>query len=114
MDVDGSDDTTGSDAREHIKTFSPDILLVAFGHPKQELWIEKHLNEFPSLKAVVGVGGTFDYWSGSKKRAPLTLRAFGLEWLWRLICEPKRWKRILNAVIVFPVLAIRGRFVVKA
>lgn len=109
VNADGSDDAQGIEARNRIKTFAPHILLVAFGHPKQEMWIEKHLNEFSSLKAIVGVGGTFDYWSGEKKRAPELLRAFGLEWLWRVISEPKRWKRILNAVIVFPVLAVKER-----
>lgn len=107
--LDGSDDATGVDARRRITNFAPDILLVAFGHPKQEQWIAKHIKEFPGLKVVVGVGGTFDYWSGVAMRAPMFFRALGLEWLWRLLREPKRVRRIIRAVFVFPILAITDR-----
>lgn len=86
----------------------PDILLVAFGHPKQERWIKTHQAVFPSTKIIVGVGGTFDYWAGSS-RAPSWMRLTGLEWLYRLFREPKRWKRITTAVIVFPMLVIAER-----
>ncbi|GMU25579.1 WecB/TagA/CpsF family glycosyltransferase [Patescibacteria group bacterium] len=86
----------------------PDILLVAFGHPKQERWIERHRTMFTSAKIIVGVGGTFDYWAGTS-RAPSWMRRSGLEWLYRLYREPKRWKRIATAVIVFPILAIADR-----
>lgn len=103
---DGTDDSDGTEARSRLARFAPQILLVAFGHPKQEMWIAKHVNEFPSVKAVVGVGGTLDYWAGTKKRAPTNVRALGLEWLYRLSKEPIRWKRILNALVVFPVTAI--------
>lgn len=106
VDRDGTDDDAGAASRQRMIRFVPDILLVAFGHPKQEHWIQRHLPEFPSLKAIVGVGGTFDFWAHAAVRAPSWMRAFGLEWLWRLITEPKRWKRIWNAVVVFPLSAI--------
>ena len=102
---DGSDDEKGASDRASMKSFDPHILLVAFGHPKQEMWISKHRHDFPSLKMVIGVGGTFDYWAGARHRAPAFLQSIGLEWLWRLMVEPSRWRRILNAVFVFPVLA---------
>lgn len=50
----------------------------------------------------MGVGGAFDFLTGKIRRAPGWLRTIGLEWLWRLILQPKRWKRIWNAVIIFP------------
>ncbi|MFA4954676.1 MAG: WecB/TagA/CpsF family glycosyltransferase [Patescibacteria group bacterium] len=100
--TDGSDDDEGAEARFRLTQFAPDILLVAYGHPKQEAWILRHLAELPSVKIAVGVGGTLDYWSGSKKRAPAIFRTLGLEWSYRLFAEPKRWKRIADAVIIFP------------
>ncbi len=106
VDEEGCEDLVGQAARSRIATTAPDILFVAFGHPKQEMWIAKHLNEFPTVKVVVGIGGTFDFWSGTKKRAPIWMQTIGMEWLWRLIQEPQRWKRIWNAVVVFPLLAI--------
>lgn len=106
---DGSDDAAGEEARMRLTQFAPHVLLVAFGHPKQERWIEKYLRDFPSVKAIIGVGGTLEYWAGTKKRAPSWMRAFGLEWLWRLIQEPRRWKRIVDAVIVFPIFAMTDR-----
>ncbi|MCR4278570.1 MAG: WecB/TagA/CpsF family glycosyltransferase [bacterium] len=80
----------------------PDVVFVALGHPKQEAWIEKHLNDMQNSKIVMGVGGTIDFWSGTAKRAPKIFQILGLEWTWRLIIEPWRWKRIFNAVILFP------------
>jgi N-acetylglucosaminyldiphosphoundecaprenol N-acetyl-beta-D-mannosaminyltransferase len=83
------------------------LLLVAYGAPKQDLWIENHLKELPSVRVAMGVGGTFDFISGRQIRAPKFLRALGLEWLWRLIREPSRFPRIFNAVIRFPWLVLR-------
>jgi N-acetylglucosaminyldiphosphoundecaprenol N-acetyl-beta-D-mannosaminyltransferase len=83
---------------------SPDILFVALGAPKQERWIFENLNKLESVKLAMGVGGAFDFLSGKTKRAPLWMRKIGLEWFWRLIIEPRRVKRIIDAVIVFPVI----------
>lgn len=55
------------------------------------------------IKLAVGVGGSFDYLTGKAKRAPKWMQFFGVEWLWRLLLQPKRFKRIWNAVIVFPI-----------
>ncbi len=85
---------------------APDILLVAFGHPKQEMWISKHLKELPSVKIAVGVGGSFDYISGKIKRPNKLFIIFRLEWLGRLINNPKRIVRIFKAVIIFPIIFI--------
>lgn len=102
----GEEDDATEEARGRMMQFSPHVLLVAMGHPRQEAWIAQHRKDFPELKAVVGVGGTFRFWSGKSKRAPHFMRSFGLEWLWRLIVEPYRWKRIFNAVVIFPALVI--------
>lgn len=83
---------------------SPDILLVAFGHGKQEKWIYENLKHLPSVRIAMGVGGAFDVLSGKIHRAPRLLRRFGLEWLWRLLVQPSRIGRILKATIFFPYL----------
>ncbi len=93
-----------------INQLKPDILLVGFGAPKQEKWISYYLSKLPSVKLAIGVGGTFDYLSSSILRAPKFFRKIGLEWLWRLIRQPKRLFRIIRAVIVFPILVIIDRF----
>jgi N-acetylglucosaminyldiphosphoundecaprenol N-acetyl-beta-D-mannosaminyltransferase len=103
---DGAEDEATEMARERMMLFSPHILLVAFGHPRQERWIASHRNDFADLRAAVGVGGTFTFWSGRIKRAPAWMRAVGIEWFFRLIQEPKRWRRIWNAVVVFPIVAL--------
>ncbi len=88
----------------------PAVLFLALGAPKQEKWIARNLRKMPSVKLAMGVGGAFDFISGQVPRAPKFLRAIGLEWLWRLFCQPWRIKRIFKAVIVFPCLVIRSVF----
>ncbi len=95
-------DTEKNDAVvDDIILSAPDILFVAFGHKKQEKWIYGFLPELPSVRVAMGVGGSFDFISGKVKRAPATVRRLGLEWLYRLIREPKRIKRIFKATIIF-------------
>jgi len=103
------DDSSLVMQQEMTQTY-PDVILVALGHPKQEAWIAKHLTELQASKIVVGVGGTIDFWSGKAKRAPRIFQYVGLEWAWRLLAEPKRWKRIFNAVFLFPLELMRDRF----
>lgn len=71
-----------------------DILFVAFGSPKQEQWIAQNLHRLP-VTAALGVGGAFDFISGKVSRAPQLIRTIGLEWLFRLIRQPWRFKRQL-------------------
>jgi len=80
-----------------------EILLVGLGAPEQERFIFEALQRklFPNLKLAIGVGGTFDFWTGKQRRAPLLLRKIGLEWLWRLFCQPNRFLRIWRATGVF-------------
>lgn len=91
---------------QEIKKFRPDILVVAFGAPKQEIWINKYKNELP-VHVFIGVGGSLDYYSGVRSVPPKWMASLGLEWLWRVVHEPKRIDRIFRAVVVFPVLAVK-------
>ncbi|HBB02991.1 MAG: teichoic acid biosynthesis protein, N-acetylglucosaminyldiphosphoundecaprenol [Candidatus Peregrinibacteria bacterium GW2011_GWF2_38_29] len=94
---------------EKINDSKADILFVAYGAPKQEIWIHENLPKLTHIKLAMGVGGTFDFIAKSKKRAPKFMRNIGLEWLFRLVQEPKRIKRIWNAVIKFPYTVMKKR-----
>ena len=85
---------------EKIVKAEPDIILVALGIPMQEELIYKHLNKF-NKGIFVGVGGSFDVISGCKKRAPKIFIKMNLEWLYRIIKEPSRFKRFYNNNIKF-------------
>ncbi|MFD2446714.1 WecB/TagA/CpsF family glycosyltransferase [Bacillus sp. CGMCC 1.16607] len=80
---------------EKINASGANILFVALGSPKQELWIRENMPRL-NVKVFQGVGGSFDVFSGKIKRAPAFYRKFGLEWLYRLMKEPKRIKRQMN------------------
>jgi N-acetylglucosaminyldiphosphoundecaprenol N-acetyl-beta-D-mannosaminyltransferase len=87
--------------RARIEAARPDVLLVAYGAPAQDLWIARN-QSWLNVPVAIGVGGAFDYISGQVLRAPGWLRRLGLEWLFRLIRQPWRWKRIWTAVVRFP------------
>ena len=95
---------------------APDILLVAFGHNKQEKWIYENVKHLPTVKIAMGVGGAFDFIAGfdyaghTVRRAPCFLRKIGLEWLYRLILQPWRLRRILKAIVVFVSLVIHNKY----
>ncbi len=90
---------------ERITKASPKILLVGFGAPRQELFIARYAKQL-KVPVMIGVGGTLDFWSGRVERAPEWMRGLSLEWLWRVYREPKRLKRIVRAVVVFPLLVL--------
>ncbi len=101
-----------SDAQEilqRINASGASLLFVAYGSPSQDLWIDAHLHAMPSVRVAMGVGGTFDFLAGTQRRAPLWMRSLGLEWLYRFMKQPSRWRRIWNAVGVFPLLIIARR-----
>lgn len=111
---DGILDERSENALHRMQLFAPDVLLVALGGgTKQERWIARYMGDIPCLRVVVGVGGTFDYWTGRIPRAPRFFQRIGLEWLWRLFQEPKRIGRIFTAVIIFPYLYIKSVFAEK-
>lgn len=84
-----------------INESQPDILLIGFGAPRQELFIQKHSSEL-KVKSMIGIGGSFDFYS-NKKRAPLWMQKLKIEWLHRSMFEPGHWRRALRAVVVFPI-----------
>jgi N-acetylglucosaminyldiphosphoundecaprenol N-acetyl-beta-D-mannosaminyltransferase len=90
----GEPKVENSEVIRRINRFKPDILLVAYGMKKQEFWIDEYLDEL-DVGIVMGVGRSFDYYSGELKRAPVWVRKMGMEWLYSLIKEPNRLKRQL-------------------
>jgi len=92
------------EAIKRINNFKPHLLFVAYGAPMQEKWIANNLIKL-KVKVAMGVGGAFDYLAGKALRAPKIIQKLNLEWLWRLVHEPWRWKRQLKlAKFVFLVL----------
>lgn len=77
-----------------LQTEQPDIICVGLGVPRQEFWIAQNRHLCPHA-VWIGVGGSYDIWSGAKDRAPLWMRKIHLEWLYRLYQEPWRWRRML-------------------
>ncbi len=89
-----------------INGFSPDIVWVGIGAPRQEKWMASHLGRL-NARVLIGVGAAFDFLSGAKRQAPRWMQRSGLEWLFRLIAEPRRlWRRYLigNTAFVWLIL----------
>jgi N-acetylglucosaminyldiphosphoundecaprenol N-acetyl-beta-D-mannosaminyltransferase len=91
-----------------INGFEPDYLLVAYGSPWQDIWIEEN-RPYLRARVAIGVGGVLDEWAGEVAICPKWIDQIGLKWLWRVIHEPWRWKRILR-VIKFGLLVLLDRF----
>jgi N-acetylglucosaminyldiphosphoundecaprenol N-acetyl-beta-D-mannosaminyltransferase len=85
-----------------INSHKPQVLLVAYGHPNQELWIDR-MSDRLGVAVAIGVGGAFDYLTGRIPRAPAWMRRAGLEWLFRLVRQPWRIRRMA----VLPLYALR-------
>ena len=91
---------TGKDNKnliEKINLFKPDLLLVGFGHEKQEKWMAENLDKL-EIKVAMGVGGAIDYLAKPWLRAPGIVRLLGLEWGWRLMLQPWRIRRQLALI----------------
>ncbi|WIF95312.1 WecB/TagA/CpsF family glycosyltransferase [Caminicella sporogenes] len=80
---------------EKINKANPDVLFVALGAPRQEKWIYKNRKRL-NAKVAIGVGGSVDIWAGTAKRAPVIYQKLGLEWFYRLLKEPWRYKRMTS------------------
>jgi N-acetylglucosaminyldiphosphoundecaprenol N-acetyl-beta-D-mannosaminyltransferase len=93
---------------KEINHFKPALLFVAFGAPKQEFWMDRWIRKL-DVGGVMVVGGALDYFTGLAKKPPKLLSSLGLEWLWRLINDPRRIKRIFNALVVFPLTLYFGQ-----
>src|SRR5439155_11478568 len=98
----------GSPGPEHdeealrcIREARPDLLMVAYGSPEQELWFVRNRDRL-GVPVAIGVGGSFDFIAGRARRAPRLLQRAHLEWLWRLLMEPWRIRRMA----VLPVYAV--------
>lgn len=94
------EDAAGITAR--VRAARPHLLFVAYGAPAQDLWLARHLaacvSDPPHGLLGMGVGGTFDYLAGVRPYAPAWVRRSGFEWLYRLIQQPRRWRRQLDLV----------------
>lgn len=112
----GIEDITNIKKSEEEEIFSiitdmkPHLILVSFGSPHQEKWIWKNKKRFKNI-VCMGVGGSFDYLSGQIKRPPLLLRKIGLEWLYRLVIQPWRWRRQMRLIrFIWEVFKLKYRF----
>jgi len=104
--LDEQDNTT---ILNRIRAAKPDILLVAFGNPKQDLWLARHRNDLNDLNVpvAIGIGGTLEFLAGVVNRAPDWMQNSGLEWLYRVVQEPRRLaSRYINDFtgLFFPML----------
>lgn len=93
---------------ESLKSASPGLTLVALGSPKQEFF-NRDAKKYLKHGLLIGVGGSFDVWSGEVKRAPKIFQKLGLEWLYRTITQPSRLKRIFPALPKFLIRVLRER-----
>ncbi len=93
-----------------ISNLKFNMVLACQGMKKQEEWIIANKDKIDS-RVFMGVGGSLDFLTGFTKRAPGWMRVIGLEWLWRGLQKPGHWKRIFNAVVVFPLLVVREKLI---
>lgn len=89
----GPDEMGWAKVAPWLRATQPDILFIAYGHPKQDFWIDRHRADLP-VAVALGVGGAFDFVAGVTVRAPRWMRRLGFEWLHRLIRQPWRWRRM--------------------
>lgn len=95
-----------------LKILQPRLVLCALGSPKQEEFIAKSKTMLPD-SLFIGVGGSFDVWSGVVQRAPEIYQKLGLEWLYRTVKEPQRFKRIFPTLPLFVLNVLREKFIPK-
>lgn len=106
----GVGELESEDAFARINDADPDILWVGLGSPKQDYWMHLHRDKL-KVPVIVGVGAAFDFIAGTKPQAPAWMRRSGLEWFFRLCCEPRRlWKRYLIGNAKFICYLVRDMF----
>ena len=96
---------------QEMVDFKPNILFCTLGAPWQEKFIYHNIEKILSVKLAIGVGGAFDFLTSKLKRAPKFIQMIGLEWVWRLILQPWRIKRMYKAAVIFPWEYIKWRFI---
>lgn len=79
---------------DRIRRRRTDVLLVCLGFPLQERWILENRDALAGVRVAAGLGGSLDVWAGRVRRAPRPLRAVGLEWAWRMLCQPERLRHL--------------------
>ncbi|MEG0473693.1 MAG: WecB/TagA/CpsF family glycosyltransferase [Solibacillus sp.] len=99
---DGFFDWNNNTIAEEAAALEPDLIFIALGVPRQEQWISENIGKF-SHGVFIGIGGSFDVIAGTVKRAPVIWQKLNLEWLYRLLKQPSRWKRML----VLPQFALK-------
>ena len=107
LDIDKKESLTDEETNK-INSFEPKLVFVTLGAPVQEKLIWHEFKKWPSARLSLAVGGSFDFLTNKIKRAPKIVRQLGIEWLWRLIKQPKRFKRIWNATVVFGLKAFNS------
>lgn len=104
-----NDDKEIADVLALINASGASVLIVGLGAPKQEIWIERHRSAMPDVKIFMGVGATIDYEADAVDRAPRWMTRNGLEWLYRITMEPKRyWRRYLRDTEFFWLVLLDG------
>lgn len=98
-----------ADLVKEINESGAEFLCAALGAPKQEKFIYEHRNEFINIRAGIGVGGSLDVWAGTVKRAPQFYQEHGLEWLYRFIQEPSRYKRMAQLPLFMVKVIAKGK-----
>ncbi len=83
-----------ADTIPRVRAARPDVLLVAYGSPAQEFWIARN-KDLVGVPVGIGVGGALDYLAGVQRRAPALVRRLWLDWAFRLVTQPRRWRRML-------------------
>ena len=90
-----------------INNAHPDLLIIGLGAPKQEIWIGAHREQINSGLALC-VGATIDFLAGEQRRAPIWMRKFALEWMHRLLSDPRRlFRRYMGDALSFPLIVFR-------
>jgi N-acetylglucosaminyldiphosphoundecaprenol N-acetyl-beta-D-mannosaminyltransferase len=102
------DEAKNREIIDRIREAAPDVLIVGLGAPKQELWVYRHSDELKSVPVALCAGATIDFLAGSKARAPRWMRKVGVEWMHRVVTEPRRLApRYASDALRFPQLVLR-------
>lgn len=94
---------------KHINEHKTDMLFIFLGAPGQELWFSRQRDNL-KVRLAATLGGSLDYYVGKQVLPPNFISRLGLEWLWRLVLQPTRAKRIVNAIVIFPILVFREKY----